>query len=83
MIVIDGVVMGPVHCAMEGCSANVSNHHGGVFCGHHNIQYGAKCRVKDCTRQKVHGTEACEIHQEIWNKHHLNYSSAGLSGLRQ
>ncbi|KAF8992081.1 hypothetical protein BDQ17DRAFT_1220211, partial [Cyathus striatus] len=83
MVVVDGVVMGPTHCAMESCHAEVNNYHGGVFCRHHNIQYGPKCHVKSCDAQKVAGTEACEAHKEMWNKHKSNYSSASLSGLKR
>ncbi|KAF8988946.1 hypothetical protein BDQ17DRAFT_1393365 [Cyathus striatus] len=80
MVVVDGVVMGPTvhHRAMEGCHAEVNNYCGGVFCRYHNIQYGPKCRVKSCDAQKVAGTEACEAHKEMWNKHKSNYSSAIL-----
>ncbi|KAF8995132.1 hypothetical protein BDQ17DRAFT_1392303 [Cyathus striatus] len=36
-----------------------------------------------CDAQKVAGTEACEAHKEMWNKHKSNYSSASLSGLKR
>ncbi|KAF8978436.1 hypothetical protein BDQ17DRAFT_1394734 [Cyathus striatus] len=83
MVVVDGIVMGPTHCAMEGCHAEVNNYRGGVFCRYHNIQYEPKCRVKSCDTQKVASTEACEAHKEMWNKHKSNYSSASLSGLKR
>ena len=48
LIVIDGIVMGPQHCAFNNCTADLMNSHGGVFCSVHDIQYAAKYRVKNC-----------------------------------
>ncbi|KAF8991272.1 hypothetical protein BDQ17DRAFT_1255108, partial [Cyathus striatus] len=39
--------------------------------------------IKGCDAQKVAGTETCEAHKEMWNKHKSNYSSASLSGLKR
>jgi hypothetical protein len=37
MVVIDGVVMGPTHCAYDDCTQDLQNACGGVFCGFHEI----------------------------------------------
>jgi hypothetical protein len=42
MIVVDGIVMGPTHCAYDGCTSELANAHGGVFCHYHDLQHGAK-----------------------------------------
>ena len=37
MIVIDGVVIGPTHCAYDDCTGDLQNACGEVFCGFHEI----------------------------------------------
>ena len=46
---------------------------------------GAKCRVKNCNVQKVAGTQACERHQEQWNKyiHHCQHTFTGARRILQ
>ena len=56
LVVMDGIVMGPQHCAFGNCTADLENTGGGVFCSVHDIQYGAKCRVNGCSSLKVTGT---------------------------
>ena len=43
MVVMNGIVMGPQHCAFGNCTADLANTRGGVFCSIHEIEYGAKC----------------------------------------
>ena len=71
MIVMDGIVMGPQHCAFDGCTASLANSHGEVFCPFHNTEYGVKCRVCGCSSPKLSGTQACHQHREEWSKHFL------------
>ncbi|KAF8985765.1 hypothetical protein BDQ17DRAFT_1393727 [Cyathus striatus] len=52
MIVVDGIVMGPTHCAFENCSEPLKNAHTGVFCITHESQHKNLCRMKDCYNQK-------------------------------
>ena len=69
MIVMDGIVMGPTHCAYDNCTSELANARGGAFCRFHDHQHGAKCRVRDCTSTKKSGTQACSEHQGEWKKH--------------
>jgi len=82
MIVIDGIVIGPQHCAFDGCTASLANSRGGVFCPFHNTEYGVKCRVHGCLSPKLNGTQACHQHREEWSKHQFNRNPAVLSGIR-
>lgn len=69
------------HCAYDGCTSDLLNARGGVFCAYHEDQYGAKCRVRDCSNDKVVGTQACAMHQQIWRKHVNDHSRANLTGV--
>ncbi|KAF8994206.1 hypothetical protein BDQ17DRAFT_1392455 [Cyathus striatus] len=79
MVVIDGIVMGPQHCAYDNCSNTLVNHRGGVFCDVHNQEFGARCHVCDCQNQKIDNTQACNEHQEMWHKYNLEHSSDYLN----
>ncbi|KIJ91189.1 hypothetical protein K443DRAFT_115393, partial [Laccaria amethystina LaAM-08-1] len=70
MIVVDGIVMGPTHCAYEECTSELGNARGGVFCPLHDCEYGSKCR-------------ACIDHQAQWKKHSLNRSKQSLAGVKR
>ncbi|KAF8992030.1 hypothetical protein BDQ17DRAFT_1254332 [Cyathus striatus] len=83
MVVIDGIVMGPQHCAYENCSNTLVNHRGGVFCDVHNLEFEARCRVRDCPNQKINNIQACNEHQEMWHKYNLEHSSDYLNGARR
>lgn len=83
MVVLDGIVMGPQHCAFENCTENLLNARGGVFCRNHNLEYGAKCRVYNCHIQKEPGTQACHWHQREWSKFVQSRSAQNLAGIRR
>lgn len=83
MVVLDGIVMGPTHCAFLNCTATLANARGGVFCTLHEIEYGLKCRIKGCQNIKIARTEACETHKEEWKKHVTTHSRANLAGFRR
>ncbi|PPQ93968.1 hypothetical protein CVT25_014375 [Psilocybe cyanescens] len=95
MIVLDGLVMGPIHCAFEGCTQDVKNARGGAFCEnherqygnkccvHHERQYGNKCCVRICQAIKVENTQACQQHQPEWKKYKLDHNRSTLAGVRQ
>ena len=83
MVVLDGIVMGPTHCAYSDCTSNLINARGGAFCPFHETQYGAKCRVRDCQRPKINPSQACEQHQPEWQKYIQNHSRETLSGVRR
>ena len=44
MVVLDGIVMGPQHCAYDNCTSDLANACGGSFCAFHENQWGARCR---------------------------------------
>jgi len=43
MHVVDGIVMGPTHCAFKNCESDLLNARGGSFCAIHEREYGSKC----------------------------------------
>jgi uncharacterized Zn finger protein (UPF0148 family) len=83
MVVLDGIVMGPTHCAYNDCTSALINARGGVFCPFHETQYGAQCRIHGCQRTKKNPTQACEQHQSEWRKYIQNHSHETLSGVRR
>ena len=83
MVVVDGIVMGPTHCAYSGCTSDLINARGGSFCPFHETQHGAKCRVHDCQAPRINPSQACEQHQPEWRKHIQSHSRENLSGVRR
>ena len=83
MHVVDGIVMGPTHCAFQNCESDLLNARGGSFCAIHETAYGSKCRVIGCSNDKVHLTQACQQHKSEWNKHTHNRSPGALAGVRR
>ena len=45
LVVMDGQVMGPRHCAYEDCTGDLANAQVGVFCVEHEILRGGLCRM--------------------------------------
>ncbi|KAF8868808.1 hypothetical protein CPB84DRAFT_1818953 [Gymnopilus junonius] len=43
MVVLDGIVMGPTHCAYPNCTNDLSDARGGSLCDQHQIQLGMQC----------------------------------------
>jgi hypothetical protein len=83
MDILDGCCMGPKCCAADGCSRELKNHRGGVFCQYHELQYGSRCRMRDCTNTKVNPSQACEEHQAEWKSHVHTHSRTNLSGIKR
>ena len=83
MIVIDGVCIGPKHCAYEGCQAALLNSRGGAFCEFHEHLFGNRCRVVGCQNSCELNTHACIIHQSLWKKYKETHASSHLSGVRR
>ena len=74
MVVLDGIVMGPTHCAFPGCISDLQNTCGDAFCTHHEFEFGSKCCVIDCPNNKIEPTEACQAHASEWRKNvHSDY----------
>ncbi|KDQ33665.1 hypothetical protein PLEOSDRAFT_1033156, partial [Pleurotus ostreatus PC15] len=83
MIVIDGIVMGPRHCAIAGCEAGLLNAQTGVFCKEHEEEMEGCCRMKNCNKNKVGLTQACEDHQEQWRTFRGRYANSSLLGVQR
>jgi hypothetical protein len=63
LVVMDGVVMGPTHCAYSDCTQDLAKLKGGVLCVHHELLYGNLCCIHDCNNLKVALTQTCAQHQ--------------------
>ncbi|KAF9057269.1 hypothetical protein BJ165DRAFT_1411608 [Panaeolus papilionaceus] len=83
MVVVDGIVTGPTHCAYPGCISSLANHRGESFCITHVNEWANRCRVVDCRSDLIPNTYACAQHQPLWKKHQYQHSKTYLSGLRQ
>ncbi|KAF9490625.1 hypothetical protein BDN71DRAFT_1522055 [Pleurotus eryngii] len=83
MVVIDGIVMGPRHCAIAGCEAGLLNAQTGVFCQEHEEEMEDRCRMKGCNKNKVGHTQACEDHQEQWRTFRGRYANTSLLGVQR
>src|SRR5277367_1011500 len=83
MVVLDGIVMGPTHCAYDGCTSDLMNARGGAFCPFHETELGNQCHVHNYQRSKVNPTQACDQHQLEWKKYVENHSQENLSGVRR
>jgi hypothetical protein len=83
MVVLDGIVFGPKHCAFENCTADLKNYKTGVFCEEHERIRGNLCRVQNCSNPKVAGTQACHQHRETWRSHVVRFGRSTLLGIRR
>jgi hypothetical protein len=73
MVVMDGIVIGPKHCAYEDCTADLANYQTGVYCHEHQILYGNVCHMVDCSNPKMNNGLTCALHQMDWNSHVVRY----------
>ncbi|KAF8874106.1 hypothetical protein CPB84DRAFT_1817930 [Gymnopilus junonius] len=55
MVVLDGIVMGPTHCAYDNCHNDLSNSQGGSLCDQHHLLL------------VLNRTSVCQDHQTDWN----------------
>ena len=83
IVVMDGVVMGPTHCAYDYCTQDLQNACGGVFCGFHEILHGNRCHMRDCNNPKVPPSQTCALHHEHWYSHVTRYGQQSLLGVCQ
>jgi hypothetical protein len=83
MVVMDGIVMGPVHCAAINCTADVINARGESFCATHVTLYANKCRIVGCGNIQVEDTQACHLHQSEWIRHKQSRTKSTLAGFRR
>ena len=71
------------HCAFDDCKGALANARGGSLCSHHEIIFGNRCRVRDCLSPRIRDTEACIIHQAMWERHKQTHSRDHLMGVRR
>ncbi|KAF8879446.1 hypothetical protein BD779DRAFT_1446858, partial [Infundibulicybe gibba] len=83
MVVLDGIVMGPTHCAYDDCTSDLNNSRGGSFCSYHENLYGVYCHVRGCQNRVTNQTKACEQHQKEWSKYTQHHSRQHLAGVRR
>jgi len=83
MIVIDGIVMGPKHCSIEGCTADLANYRNGVFCEEHEFTLGHLCHIQGCENLKASDIRTCEQHRPNWHSHVIRYGRSTLLGIRR
>jgi hypothetical protein len=81
LVVLDGVVMGPTHCAYDNCTQDLAKARSGVFCAHHEILRGNLCRMHDCDNPKIPPSQTCRQHQRRWQQHALRYGRQSLLGI--
>ncbi|KAF9490603.1 hypothetical protein BDN71DRAFT_1434547 [Pleurotus eryngii] len=72
MVVIDGIVMGPRHCAMGGCEAGIQNAQTGVFCKKHAENMKNKWHMKGCGKAKEERQEWLPAGGEVEAVEHDN-----------
>jgi hypothetical protein len=80
MVVVDGICIGPKHCAYANCADDLINNCDGVFYAIHESSHGANCHVHDCDHVKIKGTQACQQHQQQWKKHVAHNKRQPASG---
>ena len=80
MVVLDGIVMGPMHCSFDRCTAPLANARGESLCGHHQLQFGNRCRMRGCGNARDGTTFACLQHASIWHKVVQKRNKSSLAG---
>ncbi|KAF8990393.1 hypothetical protein BDQ17DRAFT_1393143 [Cyathus striatus] len=83
MVVIDGIVMGPTHCAYKDCSAKLANARTGVFCLRHESQHEGLCRMKDCYNRHEPNSKTCVNHRQNWFNHITRFGRQSVLGIRR
>ena len=83
MVVMDGIIMGPTHCAFDNCTRPLTNAHRKAesFCQTHEREFRNCCRVRDCQNDKVEGTQACHEHRNDWHQYRQSRTKPSLAGV--
>ncbi|KAF8993140.1 hypothetical protein BDQ17DRAFT_1392708 [Cyathus striatus] len=83
MIVVDGIVMGPNHCAYQNCSEKLANAKTGVFCLRYESQHEGLCRMKSCYNIKERNSQTCVNHRQNWYNHVIRFGRQSVLGIRR
>jgi len=83
MVVLDGIVFGPKHCAFDNCTEDLCNYKNGVFCVEHEALRGHLCHVQGCQNVKAAGIQTCNQHRECWHSHNVHFGRSTLLGVRR
>ena len=83
MVVLDGTVMGPPHCAYADCTAELANSRQGVFCIEHELMHAGLCHMQDCQNPKVDHSQACMQHQGRWRGYLVWYGRQSMLGIHR
>ncbi|KAF8999326.1 hypothetical protein BDQ17DRAFT_1207981, partial [Cyathus striatus] len=62
IVVMDGIIMGPRHCAYQNCDSNLENERTGVFCIIHQPMCGHLCHIKSCNNPRENKSKTCINH---------------------
>ncbi|TFK31826.1 hypothetical protein BDQ12DRAFT_701426 [Crucibulum laeve] len=83
MVVLDGIVMGPTHCAFENCIQSIANIQQGVFCAEDDILHFGLCHIKNCNSSKAENSQTCQVHQHNWQSHIIRFGWQTLLGIHR
>lgn len=83
LVVMDGIVVGPNHCAYDNCSNDLVNARQGVFCAIHEKTMYNKCHIKGCDNNKIELTQTCQAHQNIWSQYIIQFGQQSLLGIQR
>ena len=83
LVVMDGIVMGPRHCAYQGCIEDLANAQRGVFCYVHEMVFRNQCHIKNCSRQCLINSQTCDQHQSQWHQHVVRFGRQSILGIRR
>jgi hypothetical protein len=81
MVIIDGIVMGPKHCAYTNCTEDLANYRNGVFCIQHEDLHGKLCHVQTCHNSKADGIQTCHQHRSLWHSHVVRFGHSTMLGI--
>ena len=77
MHIVDGIVMGPTHCAYQNCENELLNARGGASCAIHEQEYGNQ---QYFTVLSLHGCSCCEGFGMVVNMGGNEVASGNASG---
>ena len=54
-----------------------------TFCAAHENQFENKCRVRECTNDRLPVSQACELHKPEWDRYVYQHSRQNLAEIKQ